>query len=293
MRARPSAILAATSAVGGAIPACNVYTLDQAAGVVEAAEATRSGLLLQVHPDGLGEGIWPLIAGLRVLADAASVPVAVHLDHCADPEVIARAIEAGVDGVMADGSRASLDDNARFVRATVDLAHPRGVEVEAELGRLSGTEDGLTVEAREARLTSPSDVPGFLVASGADLLAVSIGNVHGSTPQPPRLDLERLTAIKAAAPCPLVLHGGSGLDDAQLHAALDRGVRKVNVNTELRTAYRAAIGAATSRELVDVLAAGRAATRTATLEVIGRLRAAGTADLVGSTAPAAAEPRRI
>jgi tagatose 1,6-diphosphate aldolase GatY/KbaY len=277
MRARPSAILAAASAVSGAIPACNVYTLDQAAGVLDAAEETRSALLLQVHPDGLGEGMWPLLAGLRVLADAASVPVAIHLDHCPDLDVITHALDAGVDGVMADGSRLGIEENARFVRAVADLAHDQGVEVEAELGRLSGTEDGLTVEAREARLTAPSDVPDFLATSGADLLAVSIGNVHGSTSQPPRLDLDRLATIAALTDRALVLHGGSGLDDTQLHAAIDWGIRKVNLNTELRTAYRGAIGTTTARELADVLAAGRAAVKEATLGIIGRLRSTGTA----------------
>ncbi len=283
MRTRPSVILAAAAAVGGAVPACNVYTLDQAAGVLEAAEETRSAVLLQVHPDGLEGGMWPLIAGLRVLADAASVPVGVHLDHCPDAHAITRAIAAGVDGVMADGSHLDLDENARFVHVVADLAHRHGVDVEAELGRLSGTEDGLTVEAREARLTSPSEVPGFLAASGADLLAVSIGNVHGSTGMPPRLELDRLAAIAALADRPLVLHGASGLDETQLQAAIDRGIRKVNVNTELRAAYRSAIRTAVAHELVDVLAVGRAAARAATLEIIDRLRAAGVADRVEPT----------
>ena len=281
MRARLSTILRQASAAGCAIAACNVYTLDQAAGVVAAAEAARSPMVLQIHPDGARDGLWPLIAGLRVLADDAAVPVAVHLDHCADSAVIRRAIASGLDGVMADGSRLDLEANARFVHELAVVAHAAGLDVEAELGRLAGGEDGWTVAARAVRLTSPDAVGGFLATSGADLLAVSIGNVHGSTTVPPALDLDRLRAIRDVTDVPLVLHGGSGLDDEQLQAAVALGICKINVNTELRGAYRDALaGDGRPDELVDMLARARQAVTVATMQIIKRVGSVGLLDRI-------------
>ncbi len=272
-------IIVGARATGHAVPGCNVYTLDQAAGVLAAAEAARSPLILQVHPGGVGAALWPLIAGLRVLADAASVPVALHLDHCADIVTLRRAIASGVDGVMVDGSTLDTGANARLVALVATDAHAAGVAVEAELGRLSGSEDGWTVAAREAQLTQPGEVAEFLSASGADMLAVSIGNVHGATPVPPRLDLSRLASIGRLTDVPLVLHGGSGLDDAQLDAAIARGICKVNVNTELRAAYSAGLaGHDAAPELVDVLSRARSAVGSATSQVIERFGSAGLAD---------------
>ena len=150
------------------------------------------------------------------------------------------------------------------------------------MGRLSGSEDGWTIEAREARLTDPDAVPSFLAETRADLLAVSIGNVHGSTPVPPTLDLDRLAAIARATAVPLVLHGGSGLDDGQLAAAISIGISKVNVNTELRTAYRDALTTAPGRrELVDVLGDARVAVGSALRQVLDRLGSVGLLDRDG------------
>lgn len=262
---------------GCAIPGCNVYTLDQAAGVVDAAVEARSPVILQAHPGGVGDGLWRFLAGLRLLADHASVPVALHLDHCADEALLRRALASHIDGVMVDGSTLDIDANARLVVALSTSAS--GAAVEAELGRLSGGEDGWTVASREARLTDPDTVAAFIETSGADTLAVSIGNVHGATPLPPRLDLARLEAIASRTSVPLVLHGGSGLDDGQLRAAIASGISKVNVNTELRTAYRDGLmQPGPHAELAVILAAGRTAVRVATRETLDRLGAAGLLD---------------
>ncbi len=278
MKGRLSAMLRQASAAGCAVAACNVYTLDQAAGVLEAAETARTPMILQVHPDGAGDGLWPLVAGLRVLADAAAVPVAVHLDHCGDGAIVRHGVASGLDGVMVDGSRLELQENARFVQGLSAVAHAAGSEVEAELGRLAGGEDGWTVEARTARLTDPDVVADFLVTSGADLLAVSIGNVHGSTAAPPTLDLDRLRAIRDVTEVPLVLHGGSGLDDVQLQAAIALGICKVNVNTALRVAYREALMDERREELVDTLAGARQAVAAATSQIIDRIGSRGLLD---------------
>ena len=183
---------------------------------------------------------------------------------------------------MADGSTLPLADNAAFVARVSVAARAQGVAVEAEMGRLSGTEDGWTIEARAARLTDPEAVPAFLTETRADLLAVSIGNVHGATPVPPTLDLERLSAIARATAVPLVLHGGSGLDDGQLAAAIALGISKVNVNTELRTAYRDALTLVhRPRELVDLLGDAREAVGIALRQVLERLGSVGLLDRDG------------
>jgi tagatose 1,6-diphosphate aldolase GatY/KbaY len=275
-------LLVRARAVGGAVPGCNVYTIDQASGIVDAAVAARCPLILQVLPAGANEDLWALVAGLRVLADAAGIPIALQLDHCADPGTIHRAIAAGVDGVMADGSGLPLADNAAMVAGISRVAHQQGVAVEAEMGRLSGNEDGWTIQAREARLTDPGAVASFLTDTGADLLAVSIGNVHGSTRVPPTLDLDRLEAIARATAVPLVLHGGSGLDDGQLAATIALGVSKVNVNTELRTAYRDALTTAPrARELAEMLGDAHRAVGIALRQVLERLGSVGLLDRHG------------
>jgi tagatose 1,6-diphosphate aldolase GatY/KbaY len=138
---------------------------------------------------------------------------------------------------MADGSHLSYGDNLAFTRDMVSLAHEQHAAVEAELGRLSGMEDGLTVPEYEARLTSPDQAADFVIQTGLDALAVCIGNVHGRYRSEPHLDFDRLAAIQQAVTVPLVLHGASGLPEAMVHRAMALGVCKFNVNTEVREAY--------------------------------------------------------
>ncbi len=138
------------------------------------------------------------------------------------------------------------------------LAHASGAAVEAELGRLSGTEDGLTVEDYEARLTDPARAADFVARTGIDALAVCIGNVHGRYRGEPVLDFDRLAAITDAVEVFLVLHGASGLPDAMVRWAIERGVCKLNVNTEVRDAYLDALREGLDRsahpDLLDLLA---------------------------------------
>jgi tagatose 1,6-diphosphate aldolase GatY/KbaY len=272
-------MLMAARSAGYAVAACNVYTLDQARGVVLAAEQAASPLILQVHPSGVGSLLWPLVAGVRVLADEANVPVGLQLDHCADRVLLGRAVGSGVDAIMADGSDLPLDANARLVAEAASAARAVGLDVEAEMGRLSGSEDGATVEERAARLTDPGQVSRFLERSGATTLAVSIGNVHGSTEAEPTLDLDRLRAIAARTDVPLVLHGGSGLGDPQLRAAIAAGISKVNVNTELRAAFRDALtGCEHADELVPVLRRAQDAVTAAARALLRRLGSDGRAE---------------
>ena len=166
--------------------------------------------------------------------------VGVHLDHCRDPEVIDACVALGYSSVMIDGSHLPFEENVAVTRRVVERAHAAGVWVEAELGALGGDEDA-SGEAEAGAMTDPEQAAEFAERTGVDALAVAVGNVHGYTPVPVRLDLERLRAIDAVCSAPLVLHGASGLPEEDLLGAIAAGVVKVNVNAELRRAHLRAL----------------------------------------------------
>jgi tagatose 1,6-diphosphate aldolase GatY/KbaY len=234
-------LLRAAQAGGYAIGAFNVYNLEGAQAVIRAAEDARSPAILQIHPGALAHGGAPLVALCLAAADGAAVPVAVHLDHAASADSIRAALRAGVRSIMADGSHHPYAENLAFTREMAALAREHGAAVEAELGRLSGTEDGLTIPEYEALLTDPGQAAAFVRETRVDALAVCVGNVHGRYHGEPQLDLERLAAIRAQVEVPLVLHGASGLPASLVGRAIALGVCKLNVNTEVREAYIASL----------------------------------------------------
>ena len=256
-------LLQAATAGGYAIGAFNVYNLEGVRAVVRAAEVQRSPVMLQLHPGALQHGGQPLVSLCLTAAQVATVPVTVHLDHSTSSEAIQGALEAGVTSVMADGSHLPYRENVVFTQAMVRLAHRHQATVEAELGRLTGTEDGLTVPDYEALLTDPAQAADFIGQTGVDALAVCIGNVHGRYRQAPRLDFDRLAALQRLVPVPLVLHGASGLPATMVRQAIALGVRKFNVNTEVREAYvealRACLQASESPDLLDLMRRAEAA----------------------------------
>lgn len=173
------------------------------------------------------------------------VPTVLHLDHNRDFALIEKAIEAGFSSVMIDASAEPLEENIRQTREVVAYAHPRGVSVEAELGRL-GSADGLESGRDEEQYTLPEEAARFVTETGVDALAVSVGTIHGVyRVRQPRIDLERLAAIRAATPAPLVLHGGSGNPAEMIRAAIQLpggGVSKINIATDLELAMLDALG---------------------------------------------------
>lgn len=220
-----------------AIGAFNLYNLEGAKAVVNAAEAETSPAMIQILPHVLDYGGSPLVALFLEAADSAKVPMSVHLDHCGDRAVIRTALEAGIQSVLADGSELPFQDNLAFTRSMTDLAHAKGATVEAEVGRISGTEDGMTVAQKEAKMTDPQQAKEFVAESGVDFLAVTIGNVHGQYRGEPQLDFERLAKIRQQLQIPLVLHGASGLPPRMIQQSIELGVCKFNVNTEVRKTY--------------------------------------------------------
>ena len=261
MLASTSEMLGAAQRGGYAIGGFNIYNLEGIKAVVDAAEQLSSSVLLQLHPAALDIGGMPLIDLCLSYARHARVPVGVHLDHTTSRTTIQNALDAGVRSVMADGSHLPYAENVAFVRDIVRSAHSSHAVVEAELGRISGTEDGLTVTEMESRMTVPQQARQFVEETGADMLAVCIGNVHGPYRLPPRLDFARLEQIRDLVEVPLVLHGASGLGSDLIRQSIRLGVCKFNVNTEVRQAYLHALRSATHAPDSDLTAVMQASIR--------------------------------
>lgn len=226
---------------GIAIGAFNTYNLELTQAIVAAAEKLHSPIILQLGVPSIRTGGAPLALATLTAAQVAQVPVAVHLDHCPDIDLIEQCFAWGFSSALADGSRLPFTENLAFTRQAVDIATHYDGTIEAELGYLAGTEDGVTVEKVESSLTNPLQAREFVAETGAAMLAVSIGNVHGYIPNPPSLDFERLAQVAAQIDVPLVLHGASGIAKAEIQQAIRMGIAKLNINTEVRTAFLKAI----------------------------------------------------
>lgn len=172
-------------------------------------------------------------AFLRALAEEASVPIALMLDHGANLEQCIRAIRYGFTDVMYDGSALPLAENIATTRTIVQAAHAVGVGVEAELGHVGSGSDYAAYGARRAGFTEPGTVAAFVEATGVDVLAVAFGSAHGVYQGEPQLDLALLGELRAATDIPLAMHGGSGLSREQFQGAIAAGISKINVFTEL------------------------------------------------------------
>jgi tagatose 1,6-diphosphate aldolase GatY/KbaY len=222
-------------AAGAAVGAFTCYDVTTALGVIRAAEARNDPVILLLGDASFTGRDGRLLAlALLAVAREARVPACVQLDHASDRELIAAALEGGLGAVMADGSRLPLDENTEFVRAIRDVAGVAGLE--AELGHIEGGED-VAAAASAGAFTDPDVAAAFVAATGADCLAVSVGNVHGRYATTPDLDWGRLAAIRQRVDVPLSLHGASGLPDADVRRAIQLGISKLNVNTELRARY--------------------------------------------------------
>lgn len=239
-----------------AIGAFNIYNLEGVKAVINAAEALQSPAMLQLHPSALSYGKSPLVALCLEAANSSLVPISVHLDHSTSEKDIQAALAAGIKSIMADGSPLEYEKNLSFTREMTKLSHENGAVVEAEIGRISGTEDGLTVAEYEAKMTDPQQALEFVRETKVDTLAVTIGNVHGKYRGEPKLDFNRLAAIRRLVDIPLVLHGASGLPESMISKSIQLGVCKFNVNTEVREAYLEVLKSThslSSPDLLDVM----------------------------------------
>ncbi|XP_042503189.1 uncharacterized protein LOC122080300 [Macadamia integrifolia] len=265
---------------GYAVGAFNVYNLEGVEAVVAAAEEEKSPAILQIHPSALKQGGTPLVACCISAAEQANVPITVHFDHGSSKHQLLEALELGFDSVMVDGSHLPFNENISLTKYISLLAHSKSMLVEAELGRLSGTEDDLTVEDYEARLTDVTKAQEFIDKTGIDALAVCIGNVHGTYPSDGpnlRLDLlKELHVMSSQKGVILVLHGASGLPKELIKECIELGVRKFNVNTEVRKAYMESLRSP-SKDLINVMASAKEAMKAVVAEKMHLFGSAGKA----------------
>ncbi|WP_026971022.1 ketose 1,6-bisphosphate aldolase [Aliagarivorans marinus] len=190
-----------------------------------------------------------IVAAIQSRAARHSQAVVLNLDHGSSFDAIVKAIRAGFTSIMFDGSSLSYDENIRQTREVVKLCHAAGVSVEAELGAVGGSEGGeLYGSYDQHKLTDVNQAAQFIEQTQVDALAVAIGNVHGKYRGAPELDFERLKAINAASTVPLVLHGGSGISDADFRRAIDLGIRKINFFTGMSDAALTTLGTCLSQE---------------------------------------------
>jgi fructose-bisphosphate aldolase, class II len=275
-----AAIVHAAHATGGGAAAFNVVQLEHAEAIVAGALRADAPVILQVSENTIRYhgALGPIVAAARAVAESAGVPVALHLDHATDRELVDAAVELGVGSVMYDASSRGYDENVRATADVVERCHRRGVWVEAELGEIGG-KDG--VHAPGAR-TDPAAAAAYVAATGVDALAVAVGTSHAMLTRDAALDFRLIAALRAALTVPLVLHGSSGVADADLTAAVTAGMTKINIATQLNKVFTAAVRErlAADRALVDTrryLGAGRTAVAAEVHRLLGVLLASGTA----------------
>ena len=249
---------------GYAVGAFNVNNLETILAVAEAAAEDKSPAIVAVTSSAIKYAGLPYLAKMvQIAADSSSVPMSLHLDHGEDFETAFRCIDAGFTSVMIDGSHLDFEENVALTKRVVDVAHPRGVSVEAELGRLAGVEEK-TVEEKEAVLTDPNAAGEFVKRTGVDALAVAVGTSHGAYKfkSEPKLDFERLKLIREKTDALLVLHGASsvpawiiekaakygaelggakGIPEEHIQKAISLGITKINIDTDLRLAFTATV----------------------------------------------------
>jgi tagatose 1,6-diphosphate aldolase GatY/KbaY len=224
---------------GYAVGAFNAENMEMVLAIIEAATELNAPVMIQTTPSTVKyASLAVYAANVRAAAEAAPIPVCVHLDHGNSYELAIGALEAGYTSVMIDGSHENFEDNIALTARVVAEAAKKGVPVEAELGTVGGKEDDL--EAEDG-CTQPTEAAEFVKRTGVDSLAVAIGTAHGVYKSTPKLDVPRLAEIREVVDVPLVLHGASGLSDESIRDCVREGICKVNFATELRIAYTAGV----------------------------------------------------
>lgn len=269
-------IVGAAAKAGRGVGAFNVIQLEHAEALVAGAEAAGAPVVLQISENAVRYhgALEPLALATMAVARGSAVPVAVHLDHATDVTLVHEAVRLGFGSVMYDASTMSYADNVASTSDVVAHCHERAVHVEAELGEVGG-KDG--VHAPGAR-TDPAQALEYVRATGVDALAVAVGTSHAMLTRDAAIDLDLIAALHAAVPVPLVLHGSSGVPDADLTRAVRAGMTKINIATQLNKVFTGAVRdhLAGDPEVVDTrryLAAARAAVAGEVTRLLGVLLA--------------------
>lgn len=234
------ALLDDARARGAAVGAFNIITLEHAEAIVDGAQAAGCGVILQISENSVkfhGGQLAPLAAAAAAIAGAAGRPVSLHLDHVESIDLMHQAPKTKMSSVMFDASRREYDANVAATRAAATWAHQQGLHLEAELGEVGGKDGAHAPGVR----TNPRQAADYVAATGIDALAVAVGSSHAMTTRSARLDHDLICKLAAAVPVPLVLHGSSGVPDAELRQAVRAGIVKVNVGTILNVAFTTAV----------------------------------------------------
>lgn len=263
-------VLTKADAGGYAVGAFNINDLEILQAVMTAAVAMKSPVIIQTSEGAIEYAGMDYLKAMVDVAAKAKVPVVFHLDHGRDLKIVKKAIDSGYTSVMYDGSALPEKRNIADTKKVVAWARKKGVSVEAELGAIAGIEDFVSVEARDAHLTNPAAALAFVQATKCDALAIAVGTLHGAFKfkGETNLDFDRIAAIKKLVKLPLVLHGASGISpelvertktqcsilgdcarlegargvsDEAIGKAIKRGINKINVDSDLRIAFTAAV----------------------------------------------------
>lgn len=267
-------IVGAAVGTGRGVGAFNVIQLEHAEALVAGAEQAGLPVILQISENAVKYhgALEPIGLATLAVARRAAVPVAVHLDHATQVSLVNEAVSLGFGSVMFDASVLSYEENVTATADVVSHCHAHGVFVEAELGEVGG-KDG--VHAPGAR-TDPAEAAAFVKATGIDALAIAVGTSHAMLEKTASLDFDLIEANRAAVPVPLVLHGSSGVPDADLARAVEVGMTKVNIATSLNQAFTGAVREylAANPKVVDTrkyLSAGRSAVAAEVARLLGVL----------------------
>lgn len=237
---------------GYAVGQFNINNLEFTQAILLAAKAENSPVIL-----GVSEGAARYMGGFKLIVSMVkelieeydvTVPVAIHLDHGSSLEKCVQAIHAGFTSVMIDGSHHPLSENIEITKRVVEIAHAVGVSVEAELGRIGGQEDDLSVDAADAFYAIPSECDQLVRETGVDCFAPALGSVHGPYKGEPNLGFDRMKEVMELTGVPLVLHGGTGIPTKDIKKAISLGSAKINVNTESQIASTNAVRAVLSND---------------------------------------------
>jgi fructose-bisphosphate aldolase, class II len=239
-----SELVAAAAEAGSGVAAFNVITLEHAEAILRGAERAGTAVILQISQNAVkfhGGRVRPITAGVAALAGLMDAPAALHLDHVDDVELLRQAADAGFSSVMFDAGARAYADNLELTRSAADWAHANGLWLEAELGYVGGKADAPLSAHAEGVRTDPDEASAFVTETGVDALAVAVGSSHAMTTRTATLDVDLISRLSDRLPVPLVLHGSSGVPDAEVAKAVFAGIRKVNIGTAMNVALTAAV----------------------------------------------------
>ncbi|EGP4724370.1 ketose-bisphosphate aldolase [Enterococcus faecium] len=243
-------ILAVANEKGFAAPAFNAGSGQLLNAVIEACEEAQAPVMIAIHPEELKFLTDSFVAQVKYAAEQTDIPICIHLDHGADFNQIIHAIRLGFTSVMIDASHLSYETNVMLSKKVVEAAHASGISVEAELGTIGDTGNTIEGGVSEIIYTDPSTAQAFIEETGIDSLAIAIGTAHGIYPKElkPKLRLDILETIRSLTTVPLVLHGGSSNPDEEIRQAVELGINKINISSDIKIVF--------AEKLRDILNSG-------------------------------------